>query len=116
VETLVIPPEMVAAANREHGLKGRVKRGATREPIIQDGQVVGFYTPHFAANGRMRVGPIYVAPEFRGRGAATSVYTEIQGPMMAAIRDDMPDSIRMHERAGFQKWRRFQWGWYWKRD
>lgn len=86
-----------------------------RVPISCDGQVVGFYTPHFAANGRMRLGPIYVTHSHRGRGLVSAVYRSIDVPMMATILDIHEASRRLHERVGFSQWRRFARGWYYHR-
>ena len=112
----MIPEALLREAGKDPGLRGRVKRCVRREPIVCDGKVVGFYTPHLAACGRKRIGPIYVLPEYRGRGLVTSVYRSIEGPMMACILTIHEDSQRMHERAGFVKWKRFARGWYWRRD
>lgn len=109
---------MLLAANKEPAIAGRVRPRdlrVHREPILCEGAVVGFYTPHVAANGRRRLGPIYIAPEYRGRGLLTAVYRAIEGPMMAAVLDTNEDSVRLHERAGFVRWRRFARGWYWRR-
>lgn len=112
-----IPVEVLRAAGKAHGLEGRVKPDAQRMPIVCDGRVVGFYTPHHAANGRARIGPFFVLPEYRRRGLLLAVYESMRGtPMMAAVRDDMPESTALHERAGFIRIRRFRWGWYWHRD
>jgi hypothetical protein len=86
-----------------------------RVPLLCADETVGFYTPHFAANGRMRLGPIYVTPAFRGRGLVSTVYRSITVPMMATILDSHEDSRRLHERVGFERWRRFARGWYYLR-
>ncbi|HEX6940906.1 MAG TPA: GNAT family N-acetyltransferase [Longimicrobiales bacterium] len=114
-----IPYELLLEANREHFTRGRVRPNdwnVRRVPILWQGTVVGFYTPHRAANGRMRVGPIYVRPEYRGRGLALGVYRSIEGPMMACVEDGNVAAERLHLRAGFVRWRRYAHGWYWIRD
>lgn len=87
-----------------------------REPILCDGEVVGFTTPHLSACGRGRLGPMYVRPEYRGRGLMAEVYRQKSGPMMAVIEDGNIASERLHRAAGFTRWRRYHSGWYWKRD
>lgn len=119
VETLTIPRDLLLEANREYFTRGRVrpnKADVVRVPIVCDGEVAGFYTPHRAANGRMRIGPIYVRPAYRGRGLALEVYRSIPGPMMACVEDGNMAAERLHERAGFVRWRRYSNGWYWIRD
>lgn len=71
------PPEMVARARSEWGLRlSKFHRADTnRHVAIRDpsGVAVGFYTPHQTASG-VRFGPIYVVPEARGSGHAAAVY------------------------------------------
>ena len=111
-----IPLEILRAANRDHGTRGRVKRDAERVAIWCDGRIVGFYTPHRAASGEGRIGPVYVLPECRGRGLVTAVYRSIDGAMLACIEDGNEESQRLHERARFHRLRRYSHGWYWRRD
>lgn len=116
--TPLIPLDLLLEANRDHGTRGRVRPKdptIVRVPIICDDVVVGFYTPHKAADGRGRIGPVYVRPEYRGRGLVTDVYREIVGPMMACIEDGNTSSERLHTAAGFTRWRRYAHGWYWRR-
>lgn len=114
----MIPDELLRAANKDRGTRGRVRRADAerRVPIYCDGRIVGFYTPHVAANGYKRIGPVYVMPEFRGRGLVTAIYRSISGPMMACIESWNVESERLHERAGFRRWRRYSHGWYWVRE
>jgi L-amino acid N-acyltransferase YncA len=116
VEPVVIPAWLLKEAGKDPGLKGRIKRDAHREAIVCDGNVVGFYTPHMSAEGYKRIGPIYVTPAYRGKGLVTSVYRSIEGPMMACVLTIHEESQRMHERAGFVKWKRFARGWYLRRE
>jgi L-amino acid N-acyltransferase YncA len=111
----MIPSELLREANRDHGTRGRVRRNDRREAIVCEGQVVGFFTPHRAATGEQRIGPVYVRPAFRGRGLATSVYRDLAGPMIACVEDGNDASERLHKRAGFVRWRRYSNGWYWRR-
>ena len=111
-----IPREMLREANRDHGTRGRVRLSAVRVPVVCDGRVTGFYTPHTAACGSKRIGPVYIRPEYRGRGLALAVYASISGPMLACIEDSNEASIRLHERAGFVRWKRYSHGWYWRRS
>jgi L-amino acid N-acyltransferase YncA len=106
---------MLREANRDFGTRGRVKRDAERVAIVCDGEVVGFYTPHRAASGEQRIGPVYVRPAWRGRGLVQAVYRSISGPMLACIEDANAESIALHERAGFVRVRRYSHGWYWRR-
>lgn len=115
VGQVVIPVEMLREAGRDPGLVGRIKKDAHRVPILCDGKVVGFYCPHVAKNGRKRIGPIWVSPEYRGRGLVTAIYRSIEGPMMAVVLDIHTESMRMHERAGFERWHRFARGWFLRR-
>ena len=111
-----IPAALLRAANRDHGTRGRVRRGALRVAILCDGVAVGFYTPHRTADGRRgRIGPVYVLPQYRGRGLVIAVYASIPGPMLACIEDGNTASERLHERAGFVRARRYSHGWYWTR-
>lgn len=85
-------------------------------PIWMPGtrRCVGFYHPHDCVHGR-RIGPLFVMPEHRGRGIARGVYASIKGPLVACVRDDNAPSIRLHEAAGFERWRRYASGWWWIR-
>lgn len=116
----MIPLAILLEANRDPGLRGRVfphDASILRAPLVADGQVVGFYCPHVAKNGRMRLGPIYITPEYRQRGLMTEVYEGLRGtPMMAAILDWNDGTRRLHEKVGFVKWKRFSNGWHYVRD
>jgi hypothetical protein len=114
----VIPTNILVAANQEPSIRGRVhprNDRIVRVPISFEGVVVGFYCPHRAACGLLRLGPIYVLPEFRGRGLVTAIYRTIKEPMMAAILDSDVASMRAHERVGFVRWKRFAAGWHMRR-
>ena len=65
----------------------------------------------------MRVGPIYVLPEFRGRGLARQAYNWADGvPLVAYVHDGNLASARLHVRCGFVTWYRRPGGTYWRRD
>lgn len=116
----MIPLDMLKEANREHGTRGRVRPAdpsVHRVAIWCDGQVAGFYCPHFAKNGRLRLGPLYIAPAYRRRGLALWVYDGYAGtPMLAAVEDGNLASMRLHNRARFTKSHRYSAGWYYVRD
>lgn len=110
-----IPEDLLRAANRDPGTRGRVRRDADRVPIVCDGRVAGFYTPHRDRSGAIRLGPVYILPEFRGRGLVSDVYRTAPGPVVACVEAWNVASERMLERAGFVRWRRYAHGWYWRR-
>jgi RimJ/RimL family protein N-acetyltransferase len=90
-----------------------------RKPIEQDGNLVGFFCPHPAGRGRWRVGPIYVHPDYRGRGLGLQAYGEWSKavPLVAYTHPSNVQSARLHERAGFVRWYQTRsGGQYWKRD
>lgn len=119
MEPALIPLALLLEANQDPGLRGRVhpqRVDIPRVPLVVADQIVGFYTPHYAANGRMRLGPIYVTPAHRGKGLVAAVYRSITVPMMASILDWNESSRVLHERVGFERWRRFARGWYYRRD
>lgn len=112
-----VPEEIVRAAMAEPGLKGRVflcsKR---REPLMCDGQAVGFVTPHETPQG-WRHGPIFVLPAFRKRGLVESYYAAHPERLCVAfIQDVNVESRRSHERAGFVNWKKGTGGWYMRRE
>lgn len=114
-----IPIELLRKANKEHWTRGVVHPNDARikrEPILLDGRVVGFYTPHRSACGVLNIGPIYIIPEARGLGLSLAVYAAIDEPMIACIEDGNTASERLHEKAGFVRWKRYSNGWWWKRD
>lgn len=114
----LVPQELLLEANRDHGTRGRVRpRDASiaRRPIVCDGQVVGFYTPHRAATGELRIGPCYITPAYRRRGLMLAVYAGLQGPLLACVEESNVAAVRLHERAGLVRLRRYQNGWYWRR-
>lgn len=112
-----VPEEIVRAAMKEPGLRGRVflcsKR---REPLVCEGKVVGFVTPHQTKMG-WRHGPIFVLPGYRGRGLVDAYYAaHPERACVAFIPDANRSSRRMHEKAGFQNWRRGAGGWFMRRE
>lgn len=84
-------------------------------PILYGGEIVGFYCPHAAGRGYVRVGPIYVLPEYRGRRLAEQAYASITTPVIAYIHAGNIASERLHERCGFERWYSLRGGTYWRR-
>lgn len=111
-----IPAEIVRLANATWETRGHAKADAYREPLIVDGRVVGFITPHETRWG-FRLGPIFVLPEYRRRGLALRAYARFRDrTMVAFVADDNPASRALHERAGFVRWRRGNGGWFLRRE
>ena len=106
--------EMVEQAAKE----GWVIRPSTLEarPIVdEEGTLAGFYCPHPAGRGRLRVGPIYVDPAKRGQGLALQAYSWAPPDtrFVAYVHKDNHPSRRLHERAGFRFWYATKGGEYW---
>lgn len=111
-----VPQELVREARGCHWLRTRVRYSdPRREPIICDGQVVGFYTPHHMG-GVLRLGPMYITPAFRGRGLMATVYASITETVVALVEDGNAESERLHLRCGFVRWRRRRTGWWYRRE
>ncbi len=113
----VIPEAIVRAARQEPTLRGRVflcsKR---REPLIYEGQIVGFVTPHETTMG-WRHGPIFVLPGFRRKGLVQAYYAAHPERLCVAfIPDGNTGSRRMHAAAGFKDWKRGPGGMYMRRE
>lgn len=114
--SLVIPDEMLRAANRCPELRGRVKPDAHRVAIASGGVVVGFFTPHPCALG-WRVGPLWIAPEHRRKGLARLAWDGYRDRVCVAfVADSNGASAALHRSCGFAPWRRGPSGWYWRRD
>ncbi len=111
-----IPESIVRAAMATPELKSRVFLCSTRrEALVCDGNVVGFITPHETASG-WRHGPIYVDPEYRGRGLVEAYYAaHPERACVAFIRDDNPASLKTHLAAGFELWKRAKDGAFYRR-
>lgn len=112
----MVPRRVWDAARSEYQCAtDRVLRAHLR-PIYLPGtrRCVGFFHPHDCAFGR-RIGPLFVLSEYRRRGLALAAYASIHGPLVACVREDNAPSIRLHEAAGFQRWRRYAAGWWWRR-
>lgn len=111
-----IPVDIIRAANATWETRGNARRAAFREPLVCDGQVVGFVTPHETSWG-WRLGPIFVLPEYRRRGLALAAYQRrAHLSMVAFVADDNPASAVLHRRAGFRLWRRGNGGWFVRRE
>jgi RimJ/RimL family protein N-acetyltransferase len=105
------PAEMLAEARRDHWLRlSRFWAQADRHVAIRcpdTGAPVGFYTPQITASG-VRFGPIYVAPEHRGRGLVAAVYREWCCSMTCVVyaEDGNDRSARAAEAGGLTRWKR----------
>jgi hypothetical protein len=112
-----IPLDLVRAARREESLRGRVHLCSTRrEPLLVDGQVVGFVTPRQVGDA-WRHGPIYVAPGFRSRGLVAAYYaSHPERICVAFVADSNRSSRSAHVAAGFANWRRGKDGWFMRRE
>ncbi len=102
-----VPEEIVRVAMAEPSLRGRVflcsKR---REPLLADGKVVGFVTPHETKMG-WRHGPIFVMPGYRRRGLVKAYYdAHPERLCIAFVADGNVASHRVHASAGFEDWKR----------
>lgn len=112
-----VPEAIVREAMKDPALNGRVfLRSKRREPLMCDGAIVGFVCPHEERDG-WRHGPIFVMPEFRGRGLVEAYYASHPERLCVAFVADANEASRkMHERAGFVNWRRGPKGWYMRRE
>lgn len=112
-----IPIAIVRAAMKEPGLAGRViLRSKRREPLIADGQVVGFVTPHQVGD-HWRHGPIFVLPGHRSLGLVRAYYdAHPERVCIAFVADENESSRRMHVAAGFVEWRRGKGGTFLRRE
>jgi len=111
-----IPESLLREANAASETRGRVRRDAYREPIVCDGRVVGFLTPHETAWG-WRLGPIYVLPEYRRRGLALAAYNRFRDrTVIVFVSDKNIVSRAFVERAGFVPWRPGNGGWFMRRE
>lgn len=111
-----ITVELVREAMQEPALKGRVFMCSShREPLLFEGQVVGFVSPHQTKDG-WRHGPIFVREGYRGRGLVEAYYkAHPERLCVAFVADGNASSRRMHLRAGFVSWKRHGKGWFMRR-
>lgn len=116
-ELLPIPDEIVRAAREDALLRQRVYvTDRRRQPIVCDGQVVGFVTPHETTSG-WRAGPIFVIPSFRGHGLIEAFYaSHPDRTWVAFVPSGKPASRVMHTKAGFKTWKRSAHGVWMKRE
>lgn len=111
----IIPEILLQEANRAREIVGWVKPGAYREPLLWEGTVAGFVTPHTTAWGLTRA-PVFVLPAYRRRGLAAAAYLaggDVTCWDFAA--DYNLASQAMLARAGFTRWRRGNGGWFYRR-
>jgi RimJ/RimL family protein N-acetyltransferase len=98
--------EVVQKANQDPWVKDTVSvtGGARRKTITHHGKVVGFMTPK-KIDGVLRLGPIYVRPEYRGQGYASDAIRKATAttPARAVIDRGNRSSIRAFTAAGFAK-------------
>lgn len=86
-------------------------------PFVVNGVLVGFHGErHTVARLGETIAPLYVAPEHRGQGIALLMYAEHPGVLVACVNRDNTASERLHEKAGFVRWRRYSSGWWWRRE
>lgn len=112
-----IPPSVLTAARSEPFIHLRKKDEHLRRSFVLDGEVVGFCHPHTTTSG-FRLGPIYVAPEYRGRGLTRAMYDRYAAGRrcIAYVHDGNVGSEKAHAAAGFVKWRQGRGGWTWVRE
>lgn len=112
-----IPVELVREAMRDPAIRGRVFLVSKRRaPLLFEGQVVGFVSPHETKDG-WRHGPIFVREGYRGRGLVEAYYkAHPERLCVAFVADDNVSSHRMHLRAGFVSWKRHGKGWFMRRE
>lgn len=110
-----IPEFLLEEARHERAIVGYVKPGAYREPIVCDGAVVGFYSPHQTKWG-LSFAPVYVTPAYRRRGLCLKAYTSRRDVTMWAFAADWNVASReMLLKAGFKVWRRGNRGFFYRR-
>lgn len=101
-----IPMALIREAKKDPLIGPRIVLSSKRrEPLVWEGEVVGFVTPHDTPSGR-RIGPIYVAPGHRKRGLVLRWYNEHPDEtFIAFIPVGNYSSLRLHQRAGFRHWK-----------
>lgn len=111
-----IPAHVVQAARKEPFIHLRGKDLHLRVPIVLNGAVVGFCHPHETPHG-YRLGPIFVLPEYRGRGLTRAAYEQHASGRhcVAYIHNGNVGSEKAHAAAGFVRKRRWRGGWTWER-
>jgi L-amino acid N-acyltransferase YncA len=100
----------------EPGLRGRVFLcSRRREPLVAEGRIVGFVTPHETKAG-WRHGPIFVLPGYRRLGLVKAYYdARPERTCVAFVPDGNEASRRTHLSAGFADWRRGKGGTFMRR-
>jgi L-amino acid N-acyltransferase YncA len=64
-----------------------------------------------------RHGPIFVLPDYRGKGLVEAYYASHPERVCVAFIPDTNDASRKtHEKAGFANWKRGPGGWYMRRE
>ena len=86
-------------------------------PIRYEGKIVGFYSRRFMKNvGRFNNGPIYVMPEYRGKGIASHIFANSPLPASAFVIDGAKDSEATVKKAGYFKFRKIPGYVEWRKD
>lgn len=83
-ENATVPDAVLHAANITPEMKGRVKPEAARTAMMVDGVVAGFCTPHETKMG-LRLGPLYVAPDYRRMGLAALAWDRFRDRVCVAF-------------------------------
>ena len=112
-----IPMALIREAKKDPLLGPRIILSSTRrEPLIWEGEVVGFVTPHDTKSGK-RAGPIYVAAGHRKRGLVVKWYNEHpDDTFVAFVPVSNYASLVMHRKAGFKRWKKSKHGDWMKRE
>jgi hypothetical protein len=114
----IAPAWLISIAREIADFKGRVRNKDRRILVYLDGEIAGFFTPHLAKDGALRVGPVFVREHARRRGVLRKIYREYgTGKLCRAfILDHNETSRAAHERIGFVRKRRGRGGWFYERD
>lgn len=99
----MIPQEIIKAARAEYQCRGRVRGRDERKPLVFDGEVVGFFTPHVDGRGWNRMGPVFVLPEYRRKGVCVALYRRegATKDLHIFVAGDNPAGKQAAEKAGF---------------
>ena len=111
-----IPDWILKEANKHWAIVGWVKQSDHREPILCDGHVVGFITPHKKAYG-WSFAPVYVIESHRGMGlCAAHLQKYVDRLCVGFVADKNLASRAMFDKAGYEPWRRGNNGWFMRRE
>jgi GNAT superfamily N-acetyltransferase len=110
-----IPGDVLVAARRDLARICAVPPTRRLRPISADGLVVGFYHPHHGPYGR-QLGPMFVLPEFRGRGLALATYDREPGVLYSFVHERNVAAVRLMELARFKRFVTMPHAAFWLRD